>query len=589
MLEEKPACALSIGDVIRQKNLYAVFQPIFDFRVRSFLGFEGLIRGPIGTPLHSPAELFAAVRAEGMECEFESLCRQVVVSTFAQRNLPGKLFVNNSPNCLLEDFAIWGRIIDDFQELGLPPSRVVFELTENQQIADLPGIQRLLAAARSYGCQFAIDDLGEGFSNLRLWSEIQPEYVKIDRHFIHGIADDRLKLHFVRAIRNLAEVCSARLIAEGIEREEDFRAVRDIGLACGQGYFIARPSAAPSPIPTPEVLNTLENGNVLVFPQDIVPGRPTTAISILREIEPVSSQTDNDTVIARFEQDPELESLAIVDNGLPVGMIHRLTISDNFSRPFRREVYGRRSCTLFMDPAPLVVDQHVSVQELALTLSRAARRHLHNGFIIVSEGRYAGLGNGHDLIALITEMQISAARYANPLTQLPGNVPINEHIDRLLASGRPFIACYADLDHFKPFNDAHGYRIGDDLILTLAQVLCAEIDPSRDFVGHIGGDDFMILLQSLDWIDRCQRILHSFDAGRLRFFTPDDIQNGGHYGESRRGEPVFFPLVSLSLGAVPVEPGTCESHREVATMAARAKKMAKRENGSALFIERRKV
>jgi diguanylate cyclase (GGDEF)-like protein len=96
----------------------------------------------------------------------------------------------------------------------------------------------------------------------------------------------------------------------------------------------------------------------------------------------------------------------------------------------------------------------------------------------------------------ITQMQIHAARYANPLTQLPGNVPINEHIDRLLESGTRFWVCYFDLDHFKPFNDVYGYRRGDDVIQLTGNILTSNCDPDRDFVGHIGGDDFMVLFQS---------------------------------------------------------------------------------------------
>ncbi|MGE5385408.1 MAG: GGDEF domain-containing protein [Betaproteobacteria bacterium] len=577
-----------ISDIVRRKQLTAVFQPIFDYRVRGFLGFEGLIRGPADSRFHSPAALFGAVRAHGIECWFEGICRKVVLAGFARSGLPGKLFINGSPNCLLEHFRSPSGLMDDFHQAGLAPNRVVIELTENQQIVDLPGIQHLLEVARNLGCQFAIDDLGEGFSNLRLWSEIQPEYVKIDRHFIHGIADDRLKLHFVRAIRDLAEICSARLIAEGIERPEDFLAVRDLGLACGQGYFIARPAKLPTKSPAPQVLEKLDSGGVSVFPQGIVPGKATTARSLLQHVEPVTPLAGNELVLARFEREPELEVLPVVNDGQPTGMIHRSVIIDNFSRSFRREIYGRRPCTMFMDASPLIVDQHMSVQELALMLSRAPRRYLRDGFVIVADGQYAGIGSGQALMALITEMQISAARYANPLTQLPGNVPINEHIDRLLTARGNFVACYADLDSFKPFNDAYGYRMGDDVILALAQVLAEEIDPSKDFVGHIGGDDFMILLQSDDWTTRCERILKSFEARSRRFFKPEDIERGGYYGENRRGEPLLHPLVTLSLGVVPVEPGWYESHREVATVAARAKKMAKKEAGSSIFIERRK-
>ena len=105
---------------------------------------------------------------------------------------------------------------------------------------------------RSMGFRVAIDDLGEGFASLRLWSELRPEYVKADKHFVRGIAGDPVKLQFLRAIQHIAENSGSQVIAEGIERAEDFRVAKDIGIACGQGWFIGRPAARPNTCLTPE-------------------------------------------------------------------------------------------------------------------------------------------------------------------------------------------------------------------------------------------------------------------------------------------------------------------------------------------------
>ena len=87
----------------------------------------------------------------------------------------------------------------------------------------------------------------------------------------------------------------------------------------------------------------------------------------------------------------------------------------------------------------------------------------------------------------------SAARYANPLTSLPGNIPISQHIAALIESGEPFATCYCDLNNFKPFNDVYGYWRGDDMIRLCADIIRRNSDPQRDFVGHVGGDDFVML------------------------------------------------------------------------------------------------
>ena len=97
------------------------------------------------------------------------------------------------------------------------------------------------------------------------------------------------------------------------------------------------------------------------------------------------------------------------------------------------------------------------------------------------------------------------ARYANPLTLLPGNVPIQEHIERLLQSQRPFAVAYCDLDHFKPYNDVYGYKRGDQVIQRLGRILVECAAPEVDFVGHIGGDDFIVVFENADWPERCAR------------------------------------------------------------------------------------
>ena len=99
---------------------------------------------------------------------------------------------------------------------------------------------------RSMGFRVAIDDLGEGFASLRLWSELRPEFVKADKHFVRGIARDPVKLQFLRAIQHIAENSGSQVIAEGIENAEDFRVAKDIGIACGQGWFIGRPAEQPN-------------------------------------------------------------------------------------------------------------------------------------------------------------------------------------------------------------------------------------------------------------------------------------------------------------------------------------------------------
>jgi len=577
--------------------LFPVFQPILDFRLRAILGYEALMRGPEGSPLHRPDQLFGSAARLGLSNDLEHLCREASLRAFAAQRLAGRLFLNITPGCLLDPRLMNGQTRDLLNQLGIAPNRIVLELTENQQITDMPGIQEALLHYRGRGFQIAIDDLGEGFANLRLWSELRPEFVKIDKHFIDGIAEDRIKFHFVRAMQDLAEICNASLVAEGIERNEDFVCLRDMGIACAQGFFIARPESHPVRQLPGQTVIALDQQSLALSPMTGGPGKLPTARSLLRTIQPVALNATNEKVIARFEADPDLDVLPVVQGTQPVGMINRHSMIDRFARPFRKELFGRRSCDLFMDHAPLIVDQHATIQELAMMLSVAPKHYLFDGFIVTGEGKYLGVGTSHDLMATITEMQISAARYANPLTQLPGNVPINEHVDRMLSSGEEFVAAYIDIDDFKPYNDTYGYRRGDDVIQTLARLLCEATDERMDFVGHIGGDDFFVVFRSADWEMRCWQIIASFAEAVGNLLGIDERLQGGYMAENRRGEVSFQGLPTLSIGAVRVGQGECESHREVAAAASAAKKQAKKKAkaaasdplGGSLFIERRRL
>jgi diguanylate cyclase (GGDEF)-like protein len=295
----------------------------------------------------------------------------------------------------------------------------------------------------------------------------------------------------------------------------------------------------------------------------------------------------NDEVYHLFVNDPQLQALPVVSNGIPVGLINRYSMVERFARLYGRELYGKKSCTFFMDPNPLLTEQDTSLQDLSHILVQAESHHLSNGFIIVDQGQYVGMGTGHDLLREITQMQIEAARYANPLTQLPGNVPINEHIEFLLQSGVEFCICYCDLDNFKPFNDVYGYRKGDDMIQLTGRTLSQFCDTQLDFIGHIGGDDFLIMFQSEDWEHRCKAMLEAFAVASQTFYYVEDKERGGYYSEDRQGDRVLHPLVSLSLGAVKIEPSQYSSPHQIASAATKAKKQAKKTPGNSLFIERR--
>lgn len=579
-----------LQEIIQQRRLTALFQPILNLKTGDFYGYEGLIRGPSDSTLHSPINLFGAAAQQNLLLEVEMLSRQIVLETFVKLNLPGNLFLNVSPETLLHPSFKNGCTLDYINKLGLSPERVVIEITENQPTYDFAGMRAALLHYRAMGFQIAIDDLGEGFSSLRLWSELRPEFIKIDMHFVQGVNTDPIKLQFLKSIQLIAESCGTHVIAEGIETSAELSKICDLGIQLGQGYFISRPTPTPPLLGSTETTSIVNNKNLATLPNNSSsPHSKMTAQKLLRHIEPADPDTENEQVLERFSADPMLRAIPVVKHGIPVGLINRSSFIDHFVKPFQRELMGKKPCSLAMQADPLLVEKNMPIEELGHFIADAEERHFNYGFIITEHGRYLGVASGQDLLRELTQMQITAARYANPLTMLPGNVPINEHIERLLQAGKPFYACYCDLDNFKPYNDVYSYRHGDEMIQLAGRILSWACDPKLDFIGHIGGDDFILLMQSRDFKARCEQALRSFEQASSLLFKPEHHAAGGYSSEDRHNNAIFHPLVSLSIGASFINTDRYFSHYEVSAAATAAKKMAKRTPGNSLFIEQRQA
>ncbi|MDO8369798.1 MAG: EAL domain-containing protein, partial [Candidatus Nitrotoga sp.] len=158
-----------LNEIIDKRLLNAIFQPIIDIQSGEIIGYEGLIRGPSDSPMHSPLSLFKVAWANNLTVVVEHLCRRVVLERFAELGLPGKLFLNVSPESLLQRDAKHGETLDYIHEIGINPGNVIIELTESQPTYDYNLLLEAVMHYRNMGFQIAIDDLGEGFSSLRLW------------------------------------------------------------------------------------------------------------------------------------------------------------------------------------------------------------------------------------------------------------------------------------------------------------------------------------------------------------------------------------------------------------------------------------
>ena len=181
-------------------------------------------------------------------------------------------------------------------------------------------------------------------------------------------------------------------------------------------------------------------------------------------------------------------------------------------------------------------------------------------------------------------------RRISPLTGLPGNVQIHAELKKRITNEEEFSVLYLDLDNFKAYNDVYGFLKGDQIIEYTANVILKCIHEQFNenyFVGHIGGDDFIALVPTLEVDNICQSIIANFDSGVNRFFTEEDIEKGYIEEANRRGVMEQFALTSISIGAVIADKDRFSNILEIGEVGAQVKHVAKSIIGSSYAIDRR--
>lgn len=231
---------------MEKQLLRAAFQPIGSLASGGILGYEALIRGPSGSHLGSPIALFEQAQRDKCVVELERFAAQVCAHQFAQAQVPGKLFLNFSAESIREIGTSEGNLRHWLEAVQLAPERIVIELTESGNPEPLAKLEAALRIIRAAEVQLALDDYGAGHANLRLWSALLPDYVKIDRSIVDGVANSMFRIEALQHIQQLANAGHAKLIVEGIEAIEDLVACRDIGIPFAQGFFLGKPIVTPS-------------------------------------------------------------------------------------------------------------------------------------------------------------------------------------------------------------------------------------------------------------------------------------------------------------------------------------------------------
>jgi EAL domain-containing protein (putative c-di-GMP-specific phosphodiesterase class I) len=234
-----------LQDIILRERVVTAYQPIMRLKERTVLGFEALSRGPRGSGLEGADALFGAATDNNLLVELDRLCRKRALLSSGRIPSNAKIFVNTLPATIRDPQFRGKALIDFLHPAQVAPDRIVIEITEKLVIDNYNLFRETMAYFTDLGMSFAVDDVGAGYSGLEAIARLKPTYLKIDMLLVRDVHVSLVNREMVKAIIALGQGIGSQVIAEGIERDDEIRALMDMGIDWGQGYALARPDSGP--------------------------------------------------------------------------------------------------------------------------------------------------------------------------------------------------------------------------------------------------------------------------------------------------------------------------------------------------------
>ncbi|WP_047960063.1 bifunctional diguanylate cyclase/phosphodiesterase [Desulfovibrio sp. TomC] len=573
-------------EILELGRVRAVYQPIVNLRSGSVFAWEALARGPNESVFASPSMLFDF--AEETEAVFvlEKACREAAIRGFSPGHDGAKLFCNIHPRTMLDPAFTPGETRKLLDKYGIEPRDVVLEITERHNVQDFKLFHRTLAHYRDAGYGVAVDDVGTGYSGLASIAEIKPDFMKIDMSLVRGIDANPVKRALLETLLTFAEKIGCRIVAEGIETESELICLIRLGVHFGQGFYLGRPALPPA-LPREDIRLAIVAGS-------------SQAVDGLKCASPISDLAERPNQILHnaqvgevkqfFDAEEAAHAVVVVRDGRPEGLIMSHHLDRLLSSQYGLALFLRREVTRIMDPQPLAVEWDTPVEVAAQAAMARDRDKLYDPILVTCRGKLSGIVSVQKILDALACVQVEMAKGANPLTGLPGNVAIEREIARRAAAQNATCLVYVDLDNFKVYNDVFGFQNGDKAILMTARILgeaLASHGGEEDFLGHVGGDDF-VLLCGCDTVEPvCQAAIEAFAAASPALYNPEDRKRGFIEGQSRDGRVGRFDLLTISMGVIDCAFAVPVTMDELGQRAAAVKKFAKSRSGNSLVRDRR--
>jgi len=567
--------------ILKERQIRTVFQPIISLRNGTVYGYEALSRGPQDSPLHEPELLFDCAEEYGKMWELELLCRSTAIEAVSQLEEPIKLFLNVNPQIMYDEKFRVGFTKEFLNSYHIDPHNIIIEITEKGSVNNVPDFIRIVEHYKKQGYKIAIDDAGAGYSGLNLISDIHPHFLKLDMKLIHGIEKDTMKQALVKSLSEFASLTNISLIAEGIETKAELNKLIDIGVQYGQGFYLQKPDSSILPI-RDSVKFDIKEANAR---KNQLLDRRITDLFICNISTTQKCLTPKimiSQVYDLMEKDKTITGFCITENEYLIGIITRSRLYNFLSGQYGYNLYARKTIDLIMSTEFLQVDYHESVHVVSKLAMARNTEHLYDFISITHDSRYYGIVTVKDLLEKTIQVEVNNARHLNPLSELPGNILIEKRLEACLMEEDEYNILYFDMNNFKAYNDVYGFENGDRCIKNFARIMRNRIHKEKDFIGHIGGDDFMAIVQKCNIEKLCRNIISDFSSALPKFYNQNDLNRGFITTKNRHGVEEDFPLLSIAIACVSSK--TYQTVYQLSEDITHLKKACKQKGGSAYLM-----
>ncbi|MDD2375372.1 MAG: EAL domain-containing protein, partial [Eubacteriales bacterium] len=240
--------AHQLSEILNNRRVTTVFQPIISLRDGSIFAYEALSRGPMGSALHTPDKLFAAAEKQEKTWELEQLCRTTAIETISKLKQDALLFLNVNPQIMHDRKFRQGFTREYLRTYDINPENIVFEITEKGTVDSVQDFIKTVDHYKNQNYRIAVDDAGAGYSGLNMISDVHPHFLKLDMNLIRNIHQDTTRQALLKSLSEFASLTNTYLIAEGIETKEELLKLIDIGIHYGQGFYLQRPQPQLLPL-----------------------------------------------------------------------------------------------------------------------------------------------------------------------------------------------------------------------------------------------------------------------------------------------------------------------------------------------------